>query len=180
MKTLEFQRKLRTSVKPVIVDIWAPWCKPCRAMEPTFKQVSENYKTRVEVLKINADESPEVLKSLKVMSIPTVLAFSGDTELIRRTGMQTSQSLQAMFDVAVNREKPAVMPIGTPDRILRILAAAALLLIGWFANRSIPLMVLGGLVLFTAFYDRCPIVKAIMEKFKSKKSTPNTSNDSPG
>jgi len=64
MKKLEFERKIRNNPRPIIVDLWAPWCTPCKAMAPAFKQVSQNYNGKVDVLKINADESPDVLKAL--------------------------------------------------------------------------------------------------------------------
>jgi thioredoxin 1 len=167
MKELDFQRKLRTSVKPIIVDLWAPWCKPCRAMEPSFEQVSEEYKNRVEVIKINADESAEVLQKLGVMSIPTVIAFAGGNELVRRSGMQSTQSLRVLFDSAVNKRKPDVMPLAPRDRILRVLIAIALFVAAWVANKNILLFVLAGVVLFTSFYDRCPVYKAVAAKFRT-------------
>ena len=167
MKNFDFRRKLRTGVKPVIVDLWSPWCKPCRAMEPAFNQVAGEYKNQVEVIRINADESSDILQDLGVMSIPTVIAFAGENELVRRSGMQSVESLRVLFDSAVNQRKPDVMPLAVRDRILRVLIAAALFVAAWIAGKSIPLFVLAGIVLFTAFYDRCPIYKAVVTKFRT-------------
>ena len=122
MKAAEFQRKIRSSDHPVIVDLWAPWCRPCRAMEPGFKQISDKYAGQVEVLKINADESPEVLKSLGVMGIPTVIGFAGGKEIIRRTGMQAPDALDVIFDSTLHQRRPAVMPPAPIHRIQRTIA----------------------------------------------------------
>jgi thioredoxin len=161
MKNAEFRRRLQANPNPVIVDLWAPWCGPCRAMEPAFKQVSSKYKSQVDVLKINADESPDVLKALGVMGIPTVIGFAGGKEILRRTGMQSASTLEIMFDSTLHQRKPAVMPPAPIDRLIRSGAGLALIVIGWFTGQSILLMALGGVLLFSAFYDRCPIFKAI-------------------
>ena len=161
MKTLEFQRKVKINPRPIIVDLWAPWCKPCRIMEPAFKQTSAKYKDQVDVLKINADESPDVLKTLGVMSIPTVIGFANGKEILRRSGIQSADTLDIIFDAALHQRKPVVMPPTPISRILRLLGSLALIVGGWLANRSILLIVLGAVLLFSAFYDRCPIYKAV-------------------
>lgn len=166
MKTLEFQRKLKISPRPIIVDLWAPWCKPCRAMEPAFKQVSTKYVSRVDVLKINADESPDVLKTLGVMSIPTVIGFANGKEILRRTGMQSADTLDIIFDATLHQRKPVVMPPTPIGRLIRSMGGLALIVIGWFANHSIILMALGAILLFSAFYDRCPIYRAVATRVK--------------
>lgn len=167
MKAAEFNRKVRTGIKPLIVDLWAPWCRPCKAMEPAFKQASQQYTGQVEVLKINADESPEVLKSLGVMSIPTVIAFGGGKEIMRRTGLQSAAGLEMLFEAALHQQKPAVIPPAPIHRVIRIVLGTALLIIGWFSGQSILIMALGGVVIFSAFYDRCPVYRAVATKLKS-------------
>ena len=171
MKKLEFQRKIKVSRKPVIVDLWAPWCKPCKAMEPTFKEVSAKYAGKVEVLKINADESTDVLQELHVMGIPTVIGFLDGKEIVRKTGYQTAGGLEAMFEAAMSGQKPAVMPPAPIDRLICTLLGAAILVGGWFITHSFIPVVLGAIVVFTGYYDRCPVFKAISAQFK-KRSQP--------
>jgi thioredoxin len=166
MKTVEFQRKLKTSPRPIIVDLWAPWCKPCRAMEPAFKQVSTKYAGQVDVLKINADESPDVLKTLGVMSIPTVIGFANGKEILRRSGMQSADTLEIIFDAALYQRKPVVMPPTPIGRLIRSVGGLALIVGGWLTGRSILLIVLGAVLLFSAFYDRCPIYRAVATRVK--------------
>lgn len=173
MKKLEFQRKIKVSRKPVIVDLWAPWCKPCKAMEPAFKEVSAKYADKVEVLKINADESTEVLQELHVMGIPTVIGFLDGKEIVRKNGYQSASGLEAMFEAAISGQKPAVMPPAPIDRLVRSLLGAAIIIAGWFITQSFIPVILGAVVVFTGFYDRCPVFKAISARF-TKHSQPAT------
>ena len=167
MNKNDFFSRINKSARPIIVDLWAPWCVPCRAMQPAFKQVSQKFENQVFVLKINADESPEVLKALGVRGIPTVIGFSHGKEILRRTGMQNLQTLDLIFESTINERKPVVMPIATRDRILRIVFGVALLLIGWFGGHSLILLAPGAFVLFTAVYDRCPVYRAIIPRLVS-------------
>ena len=164
MKNSEIQKRLVENPKPVIVDLWAPWCAPCRAMEPAFRQTSQKYTGQVDVLKINADESPEVLKALGVMGIPTVIGFANGKEILRRTGMQSAEALDILFDSTLHQRKPAIIPPAPIDRLIRSGAGLALLALGWFSNQAILLMGIGGVLLFSAFYDRCPVYRAIVPR----------------
>ena len=164
MKNSEFQKRLIENAKPIIVDLWAPWCAPCRAMEPAFKQASQKYLGQVDVLKINADESPEVLKNLGVMGIPTVIGFFNGKEVIRRTGMQSAEALDIIFDATLHQRKSVIIPPAPIDRLIRSGAGLAFMVIGWFFGQSILLIGIGGILLFSAFYDRCPIYKAIVPR----------------
>ena len=164
MKNTEFQKRLVENPKPVIVDLWAPWCAPCRAMQPAFKQTSQKYMGQVDVLKINADDSPEVLKALGVMGIPTVVGFVNGKEILRRTGMQSAEALDILFDSTLHQRKPTTIPPAPIDRLIRTGAGLALMLLGWFNGPSVLLIGIGGVLLFSAFYDRCPIYKAIVPR----------------
>lgn len=164
MKNSEFQDRLLENSKPIIVDLWAPWCAPCRAMEPVFMQTIQKYKDRIDVIKINADDSPEVLKALGVMGIPTVVGFANGKEILRRTGMQSAEALDILFDSTLHQRKPAVIPPAPMDRLLRSAAGLALIILGWSFGQSILVMGMGGVLLFSAFYDRCPIFRAIVPR----------------
>jgi thioredoxin 1 len=167
MKKLEFQRKIKYNPRPIVVDLWAPWCSPCKAMAPGFKEVSQKYSGQVDVLKINADDSPDVMKELGVMSIPTVIGFAKGEEILRRTGMQTQGMLEFFFETTLSQKKPAIMPPAPAARFFRTLLGLCVAALGWFVGRSIIIIVVGALIVFTGYYDRCPIFRAIAPRIKS-------------
>lgn len=161
MNRNQFAARLNNNPKPIIVDLWASWCTPCKVMEPAFKEVSKNYTGQVDVLKVNADESPDVLKFLRVMGIPTVVVFSGGKEIMRRTGVQSAEALNVLFEAALNGRKPVIVPLAPSDRLIRTIGGLALLGLGWGFGHSILWLVPGAVLLFSAFYDRCPVYRAI-------------------
>ncbi len=172
MKKLEFQRKIKTNSRPIVVDLWAPWCSPCKAMAPAFKEVSQKYSGQVDVLKINADDSPDVMKELGVMSIPTTIGFAKGEEILRRTGMQTQGMLEFFFETTLSQKKPAIMPPAPAARFFRTILALGVAALGWFVfNHSILIMIAGGIILFSGYYDRCPIFRAIAPRIKAIFST---------
>ena len=70
-----FAAEVLESDVPVIVDFWAEWCAPCRAIAPIIKQLAEEHGDRIKIVKINIDESPQTPGQYNVRAIPTVLAF---------------------------------------------------------------------------------------------------------
>lgn len=153
------------NAKPVIVDLWAPWCTPCKAMAPAFERVGKQYEGRVDVVKINADDHPEVLQALRVMGIPTMVGFRDGKEVARRVGMQPEPQIAAFFESVLTGE-PAVRGMSAFTRLLRLASGLALAAIGWFSAQSWFLLVLGGVVMFSAVYDRCPVYKAVSGRIK--------------
>jgi thioredoxin 1 len=96
-----------------------------------------------------------------------VLSFAKDKEIMRRTGMQSAGMLEILFDSALNQRKPDIIPPAPIDRTLRTGAGLFMLIIGWYLGWSWLVMGVGVVLIFSAFYDRCPIYRAILPRIKA-------------
>jgi thioredoxin len=159
-----FFNELKKSPHPVVVDFWAPWCLPCRSIEPLLKHMGQEFQGRVDVWRVNADEQPELLRQLRIYGIPTLVAFQKTTEITRKTGAPSPEGMRLLFEAALSGQKPARQGPSRTDRLARIGAGLALGVIAsqsHFAGAFVLLALLGGVLVFSGVYDRCPVWRAL-------------------
>ena len=93
-----FEDQVLKSDKPVLVDFWATWCAPCRAIGPTLEAVAEQYAERVRVGKMNVDENMSITGRYRITGIPALLLFKGGQVQEQLTGVQSKDTLVKMLD----------------------------------------------------------------------------------
>lgn len=81
-----FDQLVQESDVPVLVDFWAEWCGPCRAVAPVVEQIAREYKGKVRVVKVNVDEKPRIAAQYEIRSIPTFMIFRKGEILMRKAG----------------------------------------------------------------------------------------------
>jgi thioredoxin 1 len=96
-----FAAEVISSPIPVVVDFWAPWCGPCRAIAPTLEQIADEYGARVKVVKLNTDDNPVTATQYGIRSIPTVLVFKGGKVVESLIGSRPKTQYAAAVNLAL-------------------------------------------------------------------------------
>ncbi len=97
----DFDAIVLKSDTPVLVDFWAPWCGPCKAMNPIMEELEAQYEGKVKLVKMNVDENPTVPGNYNVMSIPTFIIFKGGKIASQFVGARSKADMQKELDHAV-------------------------------------------------------------------------------
>ena len=157
----EMKRRLQDNAHPVILEFWAPWCGPCKAMTPALEKARDAHQGKVDVWKLNADEEPDLARAFGVWAVPTLIVFREGEEIKRTSGAQSPTVLNSLFEAALTGVTAASAGVSVNDRLLRIVVGLVLLAIGVAAGPSLLLIALAGIVLFSGVHDRCPVWQAL-------------------
>jgi len=90
-----FQADVLSSSKPVLVDFWAEWCGPCRAVGPILDQIAEQHGDKIEIVKLNVDENPQSAAAYQITSIPAMKVFQNGEVVKTIIGAKPKPALEA-------------------------------------------------------------------------------------
>ena len=93
-----FENEVITKGKPIIVDFWAEWCGPCKQIGPILEDLSDEYKEKITIGKLNVDENPEIASKYQIRGIPTMMLFNNGTLIDTKVGMSSKSDLIQWID----------------------------------------------------------------------------------
>ena len=93
----DFEEKVIKNTLPVLIDFWAEWCQPCKTAGPILEELSETFKDKLIIAKVNVDENSQSASRFAVMSIPTVILFNKGSEVERQVGFSGKQAYEELI-----------------------------------------------------------------------------------
>jgi len=93
-----FEEEVLNSDKTVLVDFWAPWCGPCRAVGPIVDELADEYAGKAKISKLNVDDEGELAAKYRVMSIPTIMIFKNGEVVERINGARSKSELTSLIE----------------------------------------------------------------------------------
>jgi thioredoxin 1 len=100
-----FEAEVLAATTPVVVDLWAPWCGPCRTIAPLLDELAGRYAGRVKVVKVNVDDEPAIADAFRVQSIPMIAVLRGNTVVDQQVGFGGRAALEQLFERASRPEE---------------------------------------------------------------------------
>lgn len=99
----QFEEKVLKSEKPVLVDFWATWCRPCLMLAPVVKELAGEYDGKIDFAKLDVDQNQKTAKQYQVMSIPTVIIFKKGQPAFHLVGFKPKEELKKALDAALEK-----------------------------------------------------------------------------
>lgn len=99
-----FDTEVIKSDKPVVVDFWAPWCGPCKAIGPVLSEIAAERESEIKIVKVNIDDNQEYAFKLGVMSIPTLVIFKEGQPIDKIVGAHPKATIESRIDKLVTVE----------------------------------------------------------------------------
>ena len=96
-----FESEVLQSEKPVLVDFWAPWCGPCKALAPVIDEISNDYSEKIKVGKVNVDDNPETSMKFGIRSIPTLIVFKDGEVFEQVVGAVPKSEIEKVLEKAL-------------------------------------------------------------------------------
>lgn len=128
---------------PILIEVWAPWCSACRAVEPDVLAVAESHRRDVVLERVDASTDRSRVSELGVLGTPSFVGIKHGRVVFRRTGRLSRTEIEDMFDALANDVH--LKPRGRHDEsVLAIAAGAVLVVAGMLTGPSLPLAISGG------------------------------------